>query len=117
MRILVNMSGIQQQSRSACSGTVMAMVGLFVVGGVGFVLGGFVGFLLRPSAAFIGQLPFVTVITRGAYLTGLDRLLVPTAETSFNYMVSGAVLVGMIGAVLGAICGFVVSFLSSKKNG
>ena len=93
------------------------MVGLFVVGGVGFVLGGFVGFLLRPSAPFIGQLSFVTVITRGATLSGLDRLLVPTAETSFNYMVSGALLVGMIGAVLGTICGLVFSFLSSKKSG
>lgn len=112
------MSRIQeQQSRSAGCGIVTALVGLLVIGGMGFVLGGFVGFLLRPSAPFIGQLPFVTVITRGANLSGLDRLLVPTAETSFNYMVSGALLVGMIGAVLGTICGLVFSFLFSKKSG
>jgi hypothetical protein len=66
---------------------------------VGFVVGGVVGFLLRPSVPLLGQLPFTTVITRGANLRGLDQLLLGYARSSFNYLVAGIVL----GAVVGLI--------------
>jgi hypothetical protein len=62
---------------------------------IGVFLGGIVGFLLRPSANLVGQLPFGVVITRGATLTDLDVLFRGTAELSFNYM--------MIGAIIGAV--------------
>ena len=74
-------------------------VGIAATAGV--LLGGYVGFLLRP-AALIGQLPFETVILRGANLEGIDRLLVPVARTSFNTMVAGAI----IGAAMGVAIGY-----------
>ena len=77
-----------------------------VLGVAGFFVGGCLGFLLRPSAFLVGQLPFETVIARGSNLSGLDRLLVSTAETSFNYM--------LVGAILGAIGGFVVGLIAFK---
>jgi hypothetical protein len=74
-----------------------------LLGVVGFLVGGFVGFQLRPAAFLVGQLPFGTVITRGSNLSGLDVLLVSTAQTSFNYMLAGAVLGAACGAVAGAL--------------
>ncbi len=70
----------------------------------GLAVGGLVGFLLRPSVPLMGQLPFITVITRGANLQGLDQLLTGYARTSFNYLVAGIV----VGAVIGLILGFVL---------
>jgi hypothetical protein len=64
---------------------------------LGLIIGGAVGFLLRPSAMLIGQLPFGTVITRGASLQGLDMILVATAQTSFNVMLAGAIVGAAIG--------------------
>jgi uncharacterized membrane protein YfcA len=64
---------------------------------VGAFVGGLAGFLLRPSVPLIGQLPFETVITRGANLSGLDLLLKGAAETSCNYMLVGALIGGAIG--------------------
>jgi hypothetical protein len=77
-----------------------------VLGVGGLFVGGCIGFLLRPSAFLVGQLPFVTVIARGSNLSGLDRLLVSTAETSFNYV--------MAGALVGAIAGFVIGLIASR---
>jgi hypothetical protein len=74
----------------------------------GFFVGGCVGFLLRPSAFLVGQLPFGTVITRGSNLSGLDQLLISTAETSFNYL--------LVGAILGTVIGFVISLLAFKDR-
>ena len=71
------------------------------LGVVGFALGGLIAFLLRPSVPMVGQLDFFTVITRGARLAGLDQLLVPAAQTSFNVMLAGALLGGAVGAVVG----------------
>lgn len=68
---------------------------------LGAVLGGLVGFLLRPSLPLIGQLPFSTVITRGSNLSGIDMLLKSTAEQSFNYLVIG-VIVGAVVLALAA---------------
>lgn len=78
------------------------LLGLF-----GFFVGGFVGFQLRPAAFLVGQLPFGTVITRGSNLSGFDSLLVSTAQTSFNYMLAGA--------VVGAVCGFLVGQMTSRR--
>ena len=75
----------------------------------GLLIGGFVGFLLRPSVPLVGQLPFTTVISRGANLRGLDQLLIGHARTSFNYLIAGM--------ILGAIVGLITSFaISSKKS-
>jgi hypothetical protein len=71
----------------------------------GLAAGGLVGFLLRPSVPLMGQLPFRTVITRGANLQGLDLLLTGYARTSFNYVVAGMVM----GAVIGLILGFLMA--------
>jgi hypothetical protein len=83
------------------SGRELAIAGYTILG---FLVLGFVGFLLRPST-LIGQLPFSDVITRGANLKGADQLLVPTAQTSFNYLLAGAVL----GAVIGIVTGYSLS--------
>jgi small basic protein len=71
----------------------------------GLLMGSFVGFLLRPSVPSVGQLPFTTVITRGANLRGLDQLLLGHARTSFNYLIAGMIL----GAILGLLTSFAVS--------
>lgn len=92
-----------------------ATIGVLALGAVGLLVGGFVGFALRPAAPFIGQLPFDIVITRGANLRGLDSLLVGLAQTSFNYMMTGAVLGGVVGAVAGLFGGPLLSTLSSKR--
>jgi hypothetical protein len=78
---------------------------------IGLVIGGIVGFLLRPSVPFMGQLPFSTVITRGANLHGLDQLLVGYARTSFNYLIAGMLL----GSVIGLITAFVISSQRSER--
>jgi hypothetical protein len=66
---------------------------------VGLLIGGVVGFLLRPSVPLMGQLPLTTVITRGANLRGLDQLLLGYARSSFNYMVAGVVLGALVGLI------------------
>ena len=71
----------------------------------GLLIGSIVGFLLRPSVPLMGQLPFTTVITRGANLRGLDQLLLGYAHTSFNYLIAGMIL----GAIVGIIAAFVIS--------
>jgi hypothetical protein len=73
-----------------------------VPGLIGLIAGGVVGFLLRPSAFLVGQLPLQTVITRGEQLKGLDRLYKQTAEISFNYM--------LVGAIIGLLLGIVLSY-------
>ena len=83
----------------------MKKLGLSIIG---FFVGGCIGFLLRPSAFLVGQLPLETVITRGANLSGLDRLLISTAETSFNYM--------MVGALIGAAAGFVIGLMALRPK-
>jgi hypothetical protein len=79
--------------------------------GVGAVLGAFIGFLLRPSVFLAGKLPFSTVITRGSNLRGLDELLVPTAQTSFNYLIVGA----MVGALAGAAAAWAAPRAQSRS--
>lgn len=75
------------------------------LGIVGFIAGGVLGFLYRPSAILIGQLPIDVVITRGANLKGVDQVLIPLAQSSFNNMVAIAV----VGAVIGIVAGLLMS--------
>jgi hypothetical protein len=64
----------------------------------GAVIGAVLGFLFRPSVPLIGQLPIESVLSRGSNLNGMDMLLRPVAEESFNYVVIGAILGGAITA-------------------
>jgi hypothetical protein len=68
------------------------------LGAVGFLVGAVVGFLTRPSAFLVGQLPLGIVITRDASLNGMDQLLVPAAQASFDQLI----LLGFIGGAIGA---------------
>ncbi len=67
------------------------------LGAAGFLVGALVGYLYRPPAFLIGQLPFDVVISRGTSLKGLDQMYIPIAETSFNYLLGG----GLVGAIAG----------------
>ncbi len=79
---------------------------------VGGMVGAITGYLSRPSAMLVGQLPFETVITGGAGLQGLDQLLVPIAQQSFNQMLAGA----FVGAVLGGVLGVVLRQMRSRAS-
>jgi ABC-type Fe3+ transport system permease subunit len=76
------------------------------IGIVGFLIGGFVGFLARPSLFPVGQLPFELVISRGANLKGIDQLLVPLAQQSFS--------ITLIGAIIGTVAGIVIGYFVGK---
>jgi uncharacterized membrane-anchored protein YhcB (DUF1043 family) len=81
---------------------------IFVVGLIGLLTGGFIGFLLRPTDALGRQLPFADVITRGASMEGLESALMKTlAETSFNYLAAGA--------VIGLVAGAVIAYLLTRR--
>jgi hypothetical protein len=80
----------------------------FVLGG--FFLGSIIGYLTRPSALFMGQLPFGTVITGGVFLTGFDQMLVPLAQKSLSQMVALAVL----GTAVGGFAGVMVNRANAK---
>lgn len=80
------------------------------IGVAGFLIGSLVGFLARPSAFLIGQLSFETVISRGANLKGMDQMLVPLAQQSFNIMLIGAI----IGTVAGVVIGYFVGKMKAK---
>jgi hypothetical protein len=73
------------------------------LGIVGLIAGGSIGFLYRPSALIIGQLPFCTVITRGANLKGVEQVLIPIAQSSFNHMMTIAIIGASIGITLGLL--------------
>ena len=76
--------------RSLKSGSIVGFALL------GAVLGAVLGFLLRPSVPLVGQLPLEIVLSRGAGLNGMDVLLRSTAEQSFNYLLIGTILGGVI---------------------
>ncbi len=76
--------------------------------GIGALVGGFVGFLMRPSVPLLGQIPFSDVVTRGANLQGLDALLLRNAaQQSFNDVLAGL--------IVGAVVGYVLYLLSKKR--
>jgi len=66
----------------------------------GFV-GGVVGYLLGSSP----QLSFGDIITRGAFLEGLNIFLRPAAEYAFNFMLAGVILGAIAGAVVATVIG------------
>ena len=78
------------------------------IGIVGFLIGGLVGFLARPSAFFLGQLPFEHVISRGTTLKGMDQMLIPLAQRSFN--------ITLIGAIIGAVAGIVIGYFVGRRK-
>ena len=70
---------------------------------VGLAIGGYIGFLNRPAAFLVGQLPFEKMALGGINLTGIDKVFISPARTSFMYMIVGAVLGLIVGAVLGKV--------------
>ncbi len=78
-------------------------------------VGGFLGFSMRPAAPLVGQLSFGVVVTRGAYLTGLDYLLVGVAQTSFNYLMAGVIVGGVVGGMCGVFGGPLLVSLFSRR--
>ena len=89
------------QSGAGTVSIAAAPIWLFCL--AGGMLGGIIGYLTRPSAILVGQLPFGTVITGGAGLQGLDQLLVPIAQQSFNQMLTAAIVCAALGGIVGAI--------------
>ena len=80
------------------------------IGIIGFFIGSFFGFMLRPSTFMGIRLPFEHVISRGAFLTGLNTMYVPLAQRSFSFSLAGAI----IGAIAGIIIGY---FVGKNKPG
>lgn len=70
---------------------------------LGAGIGGVAGFLLRPAAPVIGQLPLVDVLTRGKALEGVQLVLRPTAEASFNYLMGGVVIGFLAGLAMAVV--------------
>ncbi len=95
------------RDQSVNDGTVIP-VWLFCVAGA--MIGAIIGYLTRPSALLVGQLPFGIVVTGGATLQGLDQLLVPIAQQSFNQMLTGTIL----GAVLAGVAGMIFRRLNLR---
>ena len=104
----VPLSGADTVPQQASLTGPSASLDLRFVLAIGFLAGGIIGFLMRPSVFLVGQLPFGTVVTRGSGLSGLDQLLVPSAQQSFNVMVAGA--------LVGAAAAFAASRLLAKSR-
>ncbi len=77
-------------------------------GNAGFLVGGIVGFLLRPAAPSGSQLAFNAVIARGSTLR--DAALIETARASFNTMMLGVV----IGVAAGVLVGYLIFALRDR---
>ncbi len=69
------------------------------------VAGAAIGFLLRPANIFGHQLPFSIVMTRGSTLQGINQLLVPLAQQSFNDVLAGALCGLVAGLIIAALAG------------
>lgn len=72
---------------------------------IGGLVGAMLGYVFRPSVFLVGQLPFSAVITRGGNLSGMDQLLVPAAQASFNLLVAGIVVGAVVGVVIAMFVG------------
>ncbi len=84
-----------------------------LAGIAGFLAGASIGYFYRPPAFLVGQLPFRTVISRGADLKGFDQLLIPAARSSFNYVLFG----GILGAALAVLAGRLLLKGGPKRRG
>ena len=84
----------------------------WIIALIGFLAGASIGYFFRPTAIFVGQLPFDVVITRGGNLKGLEQMYLETAKTSFNYLFIG----GIAGGIAGAIAGMKVTRDRSDKT-
>ena len=74
------------------------------------MLGALLGFLLRPAAPDVGQLPFSTIIVRGAAgpFDEPNPALVAVAQSSFNVV--------MAGAILGLAVGLGLAVMASRRR-
>lgn len=72
----------------------------------GAFAGGALGIWLRPAVANGRPLPLEAVLTRGATLRGIDRLLIDTAQSAFNRM--------LVWVIAGAIIGLLMHLLIRK---
>ena len=90
-------------------GDLSTAIGLGIIGAI---IGAIIGFLFRPAVPLVGQLDLMTVLSRGSNLSGVDRLLVSVAESSFNYLMLGAA----IGGVVGLIGGFMYASTSRETK-
>lgn len=77
------------------------------LGVIGFVAGGSIGFLSRPSF-FGAQMPFGIVLTRGAFLKGVDVMFIPLAQQSFNNT--------LMAAIIGTAIGVAIAYLGKKLS-
>lgn len=79
---------------------------------MGTVLGGIGGYIMRPSVFLAGgQLPFHVVITRGATLHPVSKLLYYNAAvTANNYLIFGA----LIGLVVGGAVGIAIAHVLDR---
>lgn len=96
-------TSIKQKSTTTTSNKSMSYTIIFGI--LGFFFFGLIGFLVRPAVPYVGQLDFNTVISRGSNLAGMDKLMVSVAQSSFNYLVMGA----LFGAFIGVLTGFLIS--------
>jgi ABC-type Fe3+ transport system permease subunit len=76
-----------------------AGIGLWIL--VGFFVGSLIGYLVRPSIPIIGQLPFESVVSRGSTLRGADQLFISVAQSSFNYLLFGGIVGGLVMGAIG----------------
>lgn len=103
-----------RRSPNALAGVIT--LNMLTYGIVGFIVGGLIALILRPSAPLIGQLPIETVFSRGTGLSGLDVILVPTAERSFNLMLLGALMGLAAGMAASKLTGVGVLERTSRKR-
>src|SRR5438105_439251 len=77
-------------------------------------IGALAEYILHPANILVGQLPFIVVIMRGTFLTGLDTILVPLARESFNCIFFGLVVGAVIVSVIGGMAGLSIKSLLEK---
>lgn len=68
---------------------------------IGGIIGGIVGFVMRPEVFLVGQLPLSIVLTAGTTLQGMDRMLASAAQKSFMFLLAGVAIGALLGAVIG----------------
>jgi Short C-terminal domain len=97
--VIKNTKILSHNSMIRNSQNQMKSIGLLI----GMIIGGGIGFLIRPANMLTGQIDFATMITCGQNLTGLNTLLKEQATTSFAMFVGGVVIGGIIGYLIGII--------------